>query len=168
MTEELNKFLLECTDYGSVRDKEKDNILYLPICNSDNHIRVVACESLSLSMAIAIKDQVVETLRELKEKYDELSEIEIQTTIEYAIISAYTKIPLKDIGLDEYFRYRMFMPYETLRLYDPNILLIENTIKRIVSEEFMKKDDIMSILTDKATQEMFSELQTKEQKEEDR
>lgn len=168
MTKELNKFLLECTEYGNVRDEEKDNILYLPICSSVDHVKEVACESLSLSMAIAIKDQVVETLRELKERYDELSEIEIQNTIEYTIISAYTKIPLKDISPDEYFKYRMFMPYETLRLYDPNILLIENTIKRIVSEEFMKKDDIMSILTNKATQEMFTELQTKEQKEEDR
>ena len=159
MTKELNKFLLECTEYGNVRDEEKDNILYLPICSSVDHVKAVACESLSLSMAIAIKDQVVETLRELKERYDELSEIEIQNTIEYTIISAYTKIPLKDISPDEYFKYRMFMPYETLRLYDPNILLIENTIKRIVSEEFMKKDDIMSILTNKATQEMFTELQ---------
>ena len=159
MTKELNKFLLECTEYGNVRDEEKDNILYLPICSSVDHVKEVACESLSLSMAIAIKDQVVETLRELKERYDELSEIEIQNTIEYTIISAYTKIPLKDISPDEYFKYRMFMPYETLRLYDPNILLIENTIKRIVSEEFMKKDDIMSILTNKATQEMFTELQ---------
>ena len=159
MTKELNKFLLECTEYGNVRDEEKDNILYLPICSSGDHVKEVACESLSLSMAIAIKDQVVETLRELKERYDELSEIEIQNTIEYTIISACTKIPLKDISPDEYFKYRMFMPYETLRLYDPNILLIENTIKRIVSEEFMKKDDIMSILTNKATQEMFTELQ---------
>ena len=159
MTKELNKFLLECTEYGNVRDEEKDNILYLPICSSVDHVKEVACESLSLSMAIAIKDQVVETLRELKERYDGLSEIEIQNTIEYTIISAYTKIPLKDISPDEYFKYRMFMPYETLRLYDPNILLIENTIKRIVSEEFMKKDDIMSILTNKATQEMFTELQ---------
>ena len=160
MTKELNKFLLECTEYGNVRDEEKDNILYLPICSSVDHVKEVACESLSLSMAIAIKDQVVETLRELKERYDGLSEIEIQNTIEYTIISAYTKIPLKDISPDEYFKYRMFMPYETLRLYDPNILLIENTIKRIVSEEFMKKDDIMSILTNKATQEMFTELQS--------
>ena len=168
MTKELNKFLVEYTDYENIKDKKEDNILHLPLCNKNDSIREVPCESLSLSMAIAIKDQVVETLRELKEKHNELSEIEIQTTIEYALISAYTKIPLKDISLDEYFRYRMFMPYETLRLYDPNILLIENTIKRIVSEEFMKKDDIMSILTDKATQEMFSELQTKEQKEEDR
>lgn len=159
MTKELNKFLLECTEYGNVRDEEKDNILYLPICSSVGHVKEVACEPLSLSMAIAIKDQVVETLRELKERYDELSEIEIQNTIEYTIISAYTKIPLKGISPDEYFKYRMFMPYETLRLYDPNILLIENTIKRIVSEEFMKKDDIMSILTNKATQEMFTELQ---------
>ena len=159
MTKELNKFLLECTEYGNVRDEEKDNILYLPICSSVDHVKEVACEPLSLSMAIAIKDQVVETLRELKERYDGLSEIEIQNTIEYTIISAYTKIPLKDISPDEYFKYRMFMPYETLRLYDPNILLIENTIKRIVSEEFMKKDDIMSILTNKATQEMFAELQ---------
>ena len=159
MTKELNKFLVEYTEYGNVRDEEKDNILYLPICSSVDHVKEVACESLSLSMAIAIKDQVVETLRELKERYDGLSEIEIQNTIEYTIISAYTKIPLKDISPDEYFKYRMFMPYETLRLYDPNILLIENTIKRIVSEEFMKKDDIMSILTNKATQEMFTELQ---------
>lgn len=117
---------------------------------------------MSMATAIAMKDKIVECVLDLKKEHDELSEIEIISTIEYVILSSCTDIQLKDVSVDKYFMYRAILPYDVIKHIDPNVKLVEETVKSAISSALSKDGDVMSTLLDMASQEMFNEVADKD------